>query len=146
MAYMMEIIHLPLPDDDLAAAELLDGEPGPAVGVATPGRLPPRVQELYRRLTVRFPCIATDPDGPWSDGPLINNFSPSLTVLGVSYSRVAEVLPFLVRTAHELGFTVFDPQEERFLRPGQPPGRPLAELAAARDAATLRRPWWRFWA
>jgi hypothetical protein len=61
------------------------------------------------RLTSRYPCICTLADedvdgGVWSDGPLWNNFGHRAAV----YSRVNEVLPFLVETANDLGLTVFD--------------------------------------
>jgi hypothetical protein len=47
-------------------------------------------------------------DTVWSDGPLINNFGHRAAVLGMSYSRVEEVLPFLVESANALGLSVFD--------------------------------------
>lgn len=44
----------------------------------------------------------------WSDGPLLDNFGHRAAVLGMSSSRVEEVLPFLVVTANALGLVVFD--------------------------------------
>jgi hypothetical protein len=145
MSYTVDIIHVPVPADDLEAWHILDTDL--RVRRKIPGTpLPEEVQELHRRLTGRFPCIMENPDGPWSDGPLLNNFGHRLTLLGISFSRVSEVLPFLVATAHDLGFVVFDGQEERFHRPGQAPGRPLSALAAAAHSTKpTAKPWWRFW-
>jgi hypothetical protein len=47
-------------------------------------------------------------DTVWSDRPLLNNFLHRAAVLGMAYSRVEEVLPFLVETANTLGLTVLD--------------------------------------
>jgi len=99
-----------------------------------------RLAELYRRLTMVHPCICEDSRGPWSDGPLINNFGRHAATLGISYSRVGEVLAFLIRTANEMGMWVLDPQDVaahladgRVLRPRSvpPPSR--------------ARRWWRLW-
>ncbi len=68
-------------------------------------------------VTARYPCIcnlpddSVDDDGVWSDGPLWNDFCNRAAVLGMIWSRVEEVLPFLVRTANYLGLTVFDPSK-----------------------------------
>src|SRR5207302_10159272 len=77
------------------------------------GPRPPLFQELHDRLTARYPCMCSVPDDEvddtvWSDGPLINDFLHRAAVLGMSYSRVEEVLPFLVETANGLGLVVFD--------------------------------------
>jgi hypothetical protein len=39
---------------------------------------------------------------------LRNDFGHRAAVLGIIYSRVEEVLPFVIRTANALGLTVFD--------------------------------------
>lgn len=52
-----------------------------------------QMRDLHRRLTTRFPCICDDPEGPWADGPLINDFGQHAATLGISFSRVHEVLP-----------------------------------------------------
>src|SRR5262245_42892745 len=65
------------------------------------------MEGLHRRLTDRYPCITTDPDGPWSDGPLINNFGQHAATLEISSSRVEEVLAFVIREATAMGFWVF---------------------------------------
>ena len=77
------------------------------------GRGATGIPRTYDRLIARYPCICTLPDdevddGVWSDGPLWNNFGHRAAVLGMSFSRVETVLPFLVETANALGLVVFD--------------------------------------
>ena len=70
-------------------------------------------RELHDQLRARYPCICTlsddrvDEEGVWSDGPLLNDFGRRAAVLGVIYSRVEEVLPFLVHTANDLGLNTW---------------------------------------
>ena len=143
MSYVVEIITVEPPKsyedalivrDDLSEArDARGGDPFEAAS--------PQMAELHRRLTARYPCICDDSDGPWSDGPLINNFGQDVATLGISYSRVAEVLPFLVTTANEMGFWVLDCQDEVLHLPGGDAVRP-----ASGEGATLhRRRWWEFW-
>jgi hypothetical protein len=76
--------------------------------------VPPVFRTLHDRLTARYRCICSLPDesvddeGVWSDGPLWNDFGHRAAVLGMVFSRVEEVLPFVADTANELGLTVFD--------------------------------------
>ena len=66
------------------------------------------LRELHDALTARYPCICTLPDdrvdeeGVWSDGPLWNDFGHRAAALGMIWSRVEDVLPFLVRAANHL--------------------------------------------
>jgi hypothetical protein len=110
MSYGVEILAGELPQsyeealeirDEVSAAhdELL--ETADDLGSEEPS---PEMRELHRRLTAVFPCICDDSDGPWSDGPLINNFGKHAATLGISFSRVEEVLPFVLSTATEMGF------------------------------------------
>ena len=98
----------PIPADDRDAWEQVDEL------INSKGPPPPVFRDLYDALTDRYPCICTlpddriDEDGVWSDGPLWNDFGHRAAVLGVIYSRVEEVLPFLIETANVLGLTVFD--------------------------------------
>jgi len=64
---------------------------------------------LAGRLVARYPCITTDPDGVWSDGPLDGKTEERAYVLGIS-DRHAEVVAFVVECAGKLGLTVFDMQ------------------------------------
>ena len=108
MSYNVAICTPPLPSDDDSAWKEVDSL------IKEQGVTPPVFRELHDQLTARYPCICTlpddrvDEDGLWSDGPLWNDFGHRAAVLGMIYSRVEEVLPFLVRTANDLGLTVVD--------------------------------------
>lgn len=107
MSYNIAVVIPPVPADDTAAWSAVDGL------IEQEGPCPAVFQELHDRLTARYPCMCSVPDDEiddtvWSDGPLINNFGYRAAVLGMSYSRVEEVLPFLVETANALGLVVFD--------------------------------------
>jgi hypothetical protein len=75
------------------------------------------LRRLYDRLTLKFPCIMEDPNSPWADGPLINDFGDKLATVGVIVSRMEEALPFVIETATDMGFTVFDAGAEEIFRP-----------------------------
>jgi len=107
MSYNIAVLIPPIPPDDTAAWAAVDGL------IEQQGPRPTVFHDLYDRLTARYPCMCAVPDDQiddtvWSDGPLINNFGHRAGVLGMSYSRVGEVLPFLVETANALGLVVFD--------------------------------------
>jgi hypothetical protein len=104
----------------------------------------PRMRELHQRLTARYPCITVDDGGPWSDGPLINNFGRDIATLGISYSRVEEVLPFLVRAANEMGLWVLDCQDEVLHLPDGTRRPSLASLGIDISPRPESR-WWQFW-
>ena len=109
-----------VPMDDQAAWEAVDGL------IKAQGEVPPVFRELHDLLTAKYPCICTLPDdevdnGVWSEGPLWNNFGHRAAVLGMSWSRVEEVFPFLVRTANSLGLTVFEWGGPTIYRPSSPP-------------------------
>ena len=78
--------------------------------------------DLIEKLKAKFPCICDLPDdevddGVWSDGPLSNNAGKDLTTLGVVWSQVDNAIPFLIKTANEKGFVVFDSQTGIISRP-----------------------------
>jgi hypothetical protein len=107
MSYNIAVVIQPIPADDARAWAELDSL------IEQQGVRPPVFQDLYDRLTSRYPCMCSVPDDAiddtvWSDGPLINDFLHRAGVLGISYSRVDEVLPFLIETANLLGLVVFD--------------------------------------
>jgi len=108
MSYNVAICIPPVPSDEKAAWGSIDAF------THAEGPTPEVFKTLHDRLTARYPCICTLPDetvdeeGVWSDGPLWDNFGHRAAVLGIVFSRVEEVLPFLVDTANELGLTVFD--------------------------------------
>jgi hypothetical protein len=116
MSYNVAVVVPPVPADDAKAWAALEGL------IEQPGPRPAVLQELYDRLTARYPCMCAVPedeidDTVWSDGPIINNFLHRGAVLGMSYSRVEEVLPFLVETANALRLVVFDWATETVYRP-----------------------------
>ena len=123
--------HLPpMASDDSQAWKQLD-DLADCKGPASP-----QFVKLHAVLTARYPCICDLPEadidhGVWSDGPLINNFGSKAAVIGMVYSRVDEVLPFVIDAAHSMGMVVFDWATKHVHRPGiaQQPGKP----------------WWRFW-
>lgn len=120
MSYDLTICTPPIEANDEAAWGELDTISD------TTGSVPPELKELYERLTEKYPCICTLPDdevddGVWSDGPLWNNFGARAAALGVVYSRIEEVHPFIVKTAHDLGLIVFDLSSSAIHRP--PGGR-----------------------
>lgn len=78
--------------------------------------------DLIEKLKLKFPCITTLSDdeidnGVWSDGPLSNNAGKNTTTIGIVFSQVTNVMPFLIKTATENGFVVFDPQTGKISRP-----------------------------
>ncbi len=125
MSYNVAVVVPPVPADEAEAWAALDEL------IEQPGPRPAVFQELHDQLTARYPCMCAVPedqidDTVWSDGPLINNFLDRAAVLGMSYSRVEEVLPFLVGTANALRLTVFDWAAGRVYRAerGAAPDRP----------------------
>jgi hypothetical protein len=120
MSYNVAICTPPVLADDAAAWKALDDL------IDAQGVVPPVFKALHDQLTSKYPCICDLPDdkvddGVWSDGPLWNNFGHRVAMLGMVYSRVEEVLPFLVQTANALGLTVFDWGGPTIHRPIDPP-------------------------
>jgi len=116
MSYTIAIVLPPVSADNAAAWAALDGF------IAQQGARPALFQQLHDQLTARYPCICSlsddeVDDGVWSDGPLINNFGHRAAVLGLVFSCVEEVLPFLIATANGLGLIVFDWQTNSVHRP-----------------------------
>ncbi len=126
---MVAIVVDPVPMADTAAWDELDSM------IREAGEPPAVFRELHDRLTARYPCICTlpddrvDQDGVWSDGPLWNDFGHRAAVLGITWSRAEEVRPFLIRTANDLGVTVFDWGGPAIYRPPSAFLRPLRRPA-----------------
>lgn len=117
MSYNIAIGKPPIPQDDKAAWEWVD-----EMADADDDSPPVVFHTLIDVLTERYPCICdladvVDEEGVWSDGPLRNNINLKAPVLGIVYSRVDEVLPFLVEKANSLGLVVFDWGSETIHRP-----------------------------
>jgi len=139
MSWVIEIVPGDVPSDDAEAWKYLEDLREEDDATLDERHLPTgKMLELYHRVTERYPCIMEDPNGPWSDGPLINNFSDRLTAVGFVTSKMAEAFPFVIETATEMGFTVFDGGDERIYRPKG------WKATTAPSVATVR-PWWRFW-
>lgn len=117
MSYNVAIVIPPIASSDKEAWEAVDAL------IDAEGEPPEVFGELHDRLTAKYPCICAlsddeVDDGVWSDGPLWNDFGHRAAVLGMVYSRVEEVLPFLVKTATDLGLVVFDWGGPSIYRPG----------------------------
>ena len=84
----------------------------------------PMFQKLHDALTSRFPCICDleeheQGEGAWVDGPLIKNFSHDLAIVAFHFTRIEDVMPFVVETAMKVGCAVFDLQGMVVYRPEQ---------------------------
>ena len=116
MSYNVAIVIPPIPDSESEAWDAVDAL------IEAEGARPSLFDDLHGKLTAQYPCICDLPDdeiddGAWSDGPLINNFGHRAAVLGMSYSQVDEVLPFVISTANAMGLAVFDWATEKIHRP-----------------------------
>ena len=110
MSFTVAIVVPPISNIDQMAwdqlQEKIDAEGEPANSL----------QNLIVELTKKYPCICdlSDDeidDGVWSDGPLMRNVKSRAAVIGIVYSKVYEVLPFIIETANRLRLTVFDFQD-----------------------------------
>lgn len=116
VSYNVAIVIPPIHACDSEAWDAVDAL------IEAEGMRPSLFEDLHDKLTARYPCICDLPDdeiyeGVWSDGPLIDNFGHRAAVLGISYSRVDEVLPFLIFTANAMGLAVFDWATAKIHRP-----------------------------
>ena len=143
MSYVVTITSLPLPDKDEEAwdrfAEIDEANAGT---FGSPG---PVIEKLYKQLSERYPCINEAPDSPWTDGPLRNNYGRDVAAVGIIYSRVAEVLPFVIETATRLGCTVLDGQDDKIHRPVGWQSSSKTDATLERKQSPPRKPWWKIW-
>jgi hypothetical protein len=103
------------------------------------------MEKLYRQLSERFPCITEEPDSPWSDGPLRDNFGRDMATVGISYSRVEATLPFVIESATQMGCTVLDGTDEKIHRPVGWSPSPDNETRTTLEQSPEQRPWWKVW-
>ncbi len=117
MSYTVSITRSDIPaNDDLAWKQMENLYNNDS------GEHAPDFVELINKLKEKYPCICDLPDdevdnGVWSDGPLVNNAGKDITTLGVVFSQVENVIPFLIKTANQMGFVVFDGQTGIISRP-----------------------------
>lgn len=116
MSYTIAIVVPPVPVSNRKAWEEL------AASIQETGDRPAIFQTLHDQLTARYPCMEDVSDDEvddivWSDGPLIDNFQHRAAILGISFARAKEVVPFVVQTANSLGLVVFDWITETIYRP-----------------------------
>lgn len=140
MSYVVNITSLPLPDNEEEAWDCLVEIDAANEGTfGTPG---PKMEELYRRLSKRYPCITEATESPWCDGPLLDNFGRDIATIGVIYSRATEAMLFIIEVATQLGCTVLDGQDDKIYRPvNWQPAIPSSADSEQRE----RRPWWKIW-
>ena len=119
MSYTISITRNDIPKNDKQAWKFLE-----EIYQTDSGKPSKDFIDLIKRLTKKYPCIcdlseAQVDDGVWSDGPLVNNAGDKITTLGVVYSQVENVIPFIIETSNTLGFVVFDRQTGLINRPNK---------------------------
>jgi hypothetical protein len=126
MSYVLHIIRKPIPYNDEQAWEHLwkiageEKHPLPGQHVGAPDFI-----QFIEKLLVVYPCICyedTNEDEEddyreyiWSDGPLIGNAGVNITVLGMVCEH-DEAIEFIVATAKEFNFIVFNSQTGKIYR------------------------------
>ena len=128
MSYTVDLIVAALPEDDRLAWRRIEAR---REGYYGDSREKAAVLvQLHAALTARYPCLCSyaddDPrmdDSPWADGPMIGNFAHEMGMLAISFSRVDEVVPFVIAEANALGITVADGQSLDIHRPGGGAGK-----------------------
>lgn len=114
MSYDLAVWEGGAPIDDAAAdarfAELVEGLEGGDDTHPTE-----RILAFVFRLHERYPGGGDDGESPWATEPLLHSaFGPNIYVT-ITYAAAAEVAPFCVDTARDLGLVVYDPQQECLL-------------------------------
>ena len=117
MSYTVTLTRNTIPSDDKKAWKYLEELQGQETEEQSQDFL-----DLIEIFKGKFPCICDLPDeeidnGVWSDGPLSNNVGKNLTTLGMVFSAVEKVMPFLIETANKNNFVVFDYQTGQIFRP-----------------------------
>jgi hypothetical protein len=65
---------------------------------------------------------------------MMDNFSHEMGMLAISFSRVEEVVPFIIKEANALNICVADGQSEEIFRPNRATGQ-----------KSVNQCWWKFW-
>lgn len=117
MSYTVSITRNDIPSDDKQAWDAME-----KLYANDNGQSAEDFVDLINKFTERYPCICDLPDdkvddGVWSDGQLVNNAGDKITTIGVVYSQVENVIPFVIDTSNKFGFVVFDGQTGQIFRP-----------------------------
>ena len=138
MSYTVDLILETLPEDDKRAWKRVEALREGYYD--DPRDKAPALVDLHAALTARYPCLCSYADGdpgmddsPWADGPMLGNFAHEMGMLAIVFSRVDEVVPFVIAEATARGITVADGQSLEIHRPGASPQKPG------------KRRGWRFW-
>jgi len=83
--------------------------------------IPQKFHDLHAALTAQYPCISTLSDddidnGVWSDGPLINNFTHEIAIIGLRFDKLEIAVDRVIDIALEHDCMVLDPQGEQIYR------------------------------
>jgi len=122
MSYILRIVVPALPEKNALAWEVAQSICDEEDDDAPPAAV---LVKLHRVLTRVYPCMSSyrgdDPaieDCPWSDAPLINNFSSASAVLGLTASKALDdVRSLIVSVSLPLGLTVLNEQTGEIHRP-----------------------------
>ena len=120
MSYTFAISRKTLPESVLNPCEWINSE----VELAHSEDQNPHDEflRLHNTLTDKYPCMCDmDEDDidecVWSDGPLINNFSKDIAVLGMTNSAASEFGGDIYDMILENGFWIFDYQSSSIYQP-----------------------------
>jgi hypothetical protein len=121
MSYSLVFSRTPIPSDDDEAFSWVRKQLDVYRSDSRPPH--PQLKLLHDVLTDKYPCLCDLPDehiaeAVWCSGPLIDRFSHNLAVVSVAFTRLEEVMPFIVAAALRLGCAVFDLQGKMIYRPG----------------------------
>lgn len=103
--------------------------------------LAPALADLVAELERRFPGLDDDPDrSPWASWPLDQSVASGHgCAFNISWSHADPVAAVVRELCAERGLTLYDPQEDRLV----PPGDDGAAPDATTDAGRAPRRWWR---
>jgi len=118
MSYNIAVMSFKLPETFFEANVLVEPLLGKDVA-----KIKTEYLAFYEAVTELFPCICDLPSnsidsGIWSDGPLINNFTVEVPVIGISYEKVENALPVVRELALSMGLSVLDWQLNQAYNPG----------------------------
>jgi hypothetical protein len=142
MSYILVAWEQPIPRAMEDVAPLLRTLRGDKAMVSSP-----RVDKFMARLWEKYPRDLDDEDGDyiWDDSfPFAPQPRPRLIHLGISFSHIDEVMPFVLKIARETGLVVYDSEAGTVFLPtdsflGNPPLPPKQPVAKAFDVKATER-------